>query len=218
MLTILSETVQRAGYRKQVSHIVWNFHIPDFVLNLLEILPLAISIGIKNDILIPEDTLSLLAGHSVQLCGFVELVSFLVYVGWGNGDLQHALRACHHLGMRSQQESLLHRRCLGETLGPDQPVAPGVCTYQRKTWMVGMDNRDRLPALGSFSLEPDGILYLTRMSQEQFLCEFNKFILELLVGTEVNYQRMAAAGMSEEVAQSLYYRTETGTISLYRLC
>lgn len=48
--------------------------------------------------------------------------------------------------------------------------------------------------------EPNAILYLMIMDQQQFVAEFNKLILEALVGTEVNYQNLGMASMREELA------------------
>ena len=48
--------------------------------------------------------------------------------------------------------------------------------------------------------ETNAILYLMIMDQQQFVAEFNKLILEALVGTEVNYQNLGMASMREELA------------------
>ena len=56
-------------------------------------------------------------------------------------------------------------------------------------------------------------LYLTGTSQKHFMLEFNRLILESRVGTEMDYTVLASANPREEVAVTIYYRMETGTLS-----
>ena len=68
---------------KRVMHSVKKFVVPEYILELLEGLPISISFGIKGDVLAIEDTFSLLAGWPVKLSGFVELGSLMLLASWG---------------------------------------------------------------------------------------------------------------------------------------
>ena len=57
--------------------------VPEYIIELLEGLPLSVGFGIKGDVLAIEDTCSLLAGRPVKLSGFVELGSLMLFSGWG---------------------------------------------------------------------------------------------------------------------------------------
>ena len=67
----------------RTTHSVKKFVVPEYILELLEGLPLSIGFGIKGDVLAIEDTFSLLAGRPVKLSGFVELGSLMLFAGWG---------------------------------------------------------------------------------------------------------------------------------------
>ena len=67
----------------RTTHSVKKFVVPEYIIKLLEGLPLSIGFGIKGDVLAIEDTFSLLAGRPVKLSGFVELGSLMLFAGWG---------------------------------------------------------------------------------------------------------------------------------------
>ena len=54
---------------KRVFHCVKKFKVPEFILELLEGLPIVTGFGIRRGVLAIEDTFSLLAGQPVKLRG-----------------------------------------------------------------------------------------------------------------------------------------------------
>ena len=62
---------------------VKKFVVPEYILELLEGLPISTGFGIQGDVLAIEDTFSLLAGRPVKLNGFVKLGSLMLLAGWG---------------------------------------------------------------------------------------------------------------------------------------
>ena len=89
IITILTNP-EKSG--KRVSHCVRKFKVPEFILELLEGLPILIGFGIRGDVLA---IFSLLAGRPVKLNGFVDLGSLMVFAGWGmrtvNRPSKHAV-------------------------------------------------------------------------------------------------------------------------------
>ena len=59
MITILTNPRKKG---QQVSHCVKKFVVLEYILELLEGLPITTGLGIKGDVLVIEDTFSLLAG------------------------------------------------------------------------------------------------------------------------------------------------------------
>lgn len=145
MLTILAEPqhLKRAGYGGCVSHIVSKFQVSDHVLDLLE--SLAISFGIKGDILLIEDTFSLLAGRSVQLCGFIELASLL---GWRMETCNMSSVHVITTGCALNKKAL----CGDGTWGkPWDQISQSLRVYKipdvGKTWFAGVDHHRALLTL-----------------------------------------------------------------------
>ena len=75
MLTILINPQQNG---RKVSHYVKKFKVPDYVVELLQGLPIVTGFGIRGDVL-TVDTFSLLVGRPVKLNGFVELGCLMLY-------------------------------------------------------------------------------------------------------------------------------------------
>ena len=67
---------------KRITHSVKKFVVMEYILELLEGLPISTGFGIKGDVLPYEDTVSLLAGRPVKLNGFVELGSLMLLAWW----------------------------------------------------------------------------------------------------------------------------------------
>ena len=92
MVTTLTNPLTNNG---RTIHSVKKFVVPEYIIELLEGLPLSMGFGIKGDVLAIEDTFSLLAGRPVKLSGFVELGS-LIFVCWvGFEDCEHASHTCN---------------------------------------------------------------------------------------------------------------------------
>ena len=64
MVTILTNP---RSEDQRVTHCVKKFVVPEYILELLEGLPISTGFGIKGDVLAIEDTFSLLAGRPVKL-------------------------------------------------------------------------------------------------------------------------------------------------------
>ena len=77
------------------------------------------------------------------------------------------------------------------------------------TWciVVGCILHDLFP-------DPDAILFLTRVTQKEFMAEFNALIQEALVGTEIQTTGLASARTREAVARGIRYRRKDGTLAL----
>ena len=95
MLRILSNP-QRTGHR--VPHTVKKFEVPVYVVELLQSLPLVVGFGIRGGVLPVKDMFSLLTGRPVNLSGFVELGSLMLYAGWALPTCN--MPSCHALQSR----------------------------------------------------------------------------------------------------------------------
>ena len=82
MITILTNPEQVVSSRRR-KHTVKKFQVPGYVTELLEGLPFVVGFGIRGDVLMIEDTFSLLVGLDLKLSGFFELGSLCLYAGWG---------------------------------------------------------------------------------------------------------------------------------------
>ena len=77
------------------------------------------------------------------------------------------------------------------------------------TWIitVGCILRNLFP-------DPDAFLFLTRLTQKDFVAEFNAIIQEALVGTEIQKGNLSSARTREAVGSCICYRRRDGTLAL----
>ena len=80
MITILTN-LKQDGHSRRRRHTVKKFKVPEYVTELLESMPFVIGFGIRGDVLLIEDTFSLMVGRDLKLSGFVELGSLCLYAG-----------------------------------------------------------------------------------------------------------------------------------------
>ena len=62
------------------------------------------------------------------------------------------------------------------------------------TTIVGCLLRDLFP-------DPEAALYLTGVTQREFVAEFNALLMESLIRTEIQSKDLASAGTREEIAK-----------------
>ena len=67
--------------------------------------------------------------------------------------------------------------------------------------------------LRDFFPDPESALYLTGLTQTEFVQGFSTFILESLVGTELHPTEINRARTREELLRCLRYRRSSGTLS-----
>ena len=67
--------------------------------------------------------------------------------------------------------------------------------------------------LRDFFPDPESDLYLTGLTQAEFVQGFSVFVLESLVGTEPHPTALSQARTREELLRSLRYRRSCGTLS-----
>ena len=61
--------------------------------------------------------------------------------------------------------------------------------------------------------DPDSILFLTRVTQRDFVAEFNAFLQEALVGTELLMDEVKTAETREAVVGAIRYRKNNGALA-----
>ena len=158
MVTILTNPRKING---RVEHTVEKFTIPDYVVDLLENLPIVTGFGIKKNVLSIEDTFSLLAGREIKLNGFVELASLMLLAGWGLRTAN--MPAVHSLVCGSVLNKVVSQGDERWGVRWDEP-APSLRVYAlgdvKHGWIVytttiGILLRDLFP-------DPESALYLSK--------------------------------------------------------
>ena len=137
-----------------------------------------------------------------MLTGFVELGSLMLLAGWAMPT--YNMPACHTL----MTGSILNKQVSRDQWGQEWSQVPdSMKTYTITdlkhgwlTWVitVGCVLCDLFP-------DPDAILFLTHISQKDFVAEFNIIIQEALVGTEIQRRSLSPARTREAVASYIRY-------------
>ena len=201
MVTTLTDPVTKDD---RTTHSVKKFVVPEYIIDLLEGLPLSVGFGIKGDVLAIEDTFSLLAGRPVKLSGFVELGSLMLFAGWGLRTVN--MPATHAIVCGSVLNKTVS--CADERWGVKwDDLAKSLRVYAlgdiKPCWIIwscvlGCLLRDIFP-------DPEAALYLTGTTQAEFVQGFSVFVLESLVGTESHPTALSKAQTREELLNSLRY-------------
>ena len=72
---------------------------------------------------------------------------------------------------------------------------------------VGCMLRDMFP-------DPDSVLFLTRVTQREFMAEFNALLQESFVGTEIQTEGLKTARTREAIARGIRYRRKNATLAV----
>ena len=62
--------------------------------------------------------------------------------------------------------------------------------------------------------DPDAILFLTRVTQKEFVAEFNAIVQEALVGTEIQTGSLSSARTREAVERGIRHKRKDRTLAL----
>ena len=62
--------------------------------------------------------------------------------------------------------------------------------------------------------DPEAALFLTGVTQREFVAEFNILLVEALAGAEIQTGPLSSARSREDVEKCIRFRTETGAISI----
>ena len=182
------------------------------MVELLRGLPLVVGYGIHGDALAVEDMFSILTGRPIKLAGFIELGSLMAVAGWAlptcNTPSCHALLTGSVLNKQvSRADDLWGRRWrqLPESL---RVYAVADIKHGWLVWCitVGCILHDMFP-------DPDFILFLTRVTQRDFVAEFNAFLQEVLVRTELLMDGFKSAETREAVVGAIRYRKSNGALA-----
>ena len=129
----------------------------------------------------------------------------------GPSLLQHACLSC--TADRKHLEYTGVQGCWGKRWSqlPDSLKIYAI-TDIKHWWMVwciavGCVLRDLFP-------DPDAALFLTRVTQWEFVAEFNALLQESLVGTEIQTGGLTPARTREAAARCICYRKNNGTFAL----
>ena len=207
MLTILSNP-QWTGQR--VTHTVKKFKVPEYVEELLQSLLLAVGFGIRGTS--SRSRTCLLTGRPVSLHGFMELGSLMLYEGWALPTCN--MPSCHALitgSVLNKQVSRADDRWGKQWSQIPDSLKVYALADIKHGWVLYTTIarcllRDLFP-------DPEAVLYLTGVTQRDFVVEFNALLMELLVGTEIQAKDLASARMRVEIASCICYRRRDRTLA-----